>query len=211
MTSAIAKYEFWRVNFPEQVAAFEKQIKESPAEVAATYLEKGDEEEADEYIRKRIEEMRRAIAAANTSSDMGGMVVGAAFVVQSVAARAGLRLDGPKVSLADIVAQQQAAYSTLLKEIACKHGGPAFSEPETRMGMLALSSIAFVHMQNSSAASINAESAAIRRPPAAVPSLSADQLDGPRRDNMAQPVSLPDCASVERAEPSGNLAGNGLL
>lgn len=187
-------YLMWRSSFPRQVADFEKQIGEDPVEASMRM----EDEESDEYLAGRLEELQRAIASSNFSVDGMNFFVALALVVEAGGKQMGMHLDGPEASLSMEVAKNKEQYAGLTKECMCKYGATKAMEPEARLLLTALSNLSTVHAQNAEAlrlakaARSNSDvspgrSGTLAAGNPATAAVHPDQQRGARPDNVSQP------------------------
>jgi len=156
LSTAREKWVAYRLNFPEQTAAFEKQNGDV-LEKSHQRAEEADEEDAADYLEDALKKLRVSIAGANSAKELGGTAIALGLVIQALGGQFGLELEGPKASLSEQIAANEEAYSGLAKELLCKYGmsGPLL-EPEARLCIMLGSAIGSVHTRNACALRLEA-------------------------------------------------------
>jgi hypothetical protein len=100
-------------------------------------------------VRRDLDDIKKEIASSNAIKSMGGLIISGAVGVQYLGSCAGLKLDGPRVSLAKYVQDNQEAFVGITKELLVKYKMTQYMEPEVRLGLLLANMIVGVHCVNS--------------------------------------------------------------
>lgn len=112
--------------------------------VAATYSSATPTQK----LKDDLKELKNQVGGAGVVKDLSSLFVTMAYVMQGMGSFVGLKLEGPKVSLADIVNENRASFAAVSKELICKYDLESVGEPEVRLGMLAAQCLMVVHMKN---------------------------------------------------------------
>jgi hypothetical protein len=99
-------------------------------------------------LKEELETIKKRVSGTTLIKDFGGLFVVGAYAIQDAGTLFGLKLNGPKASLATVVEQNQAMFSSIMKEIACKYDLEKYMEPEMRLGILGIRCIAACHIAN---------------------------------------------------------------
>ncbi len=189
LSSLHEKWANYRIHFPEQVEAFEKQN----GDVVEKSKRVADEEDAADFMEDSLTKLRQGLGAANRVKELGGLAVVAAHFLQGFSSRFNLELEGPKTNLAEQVAANQTAFSNIFTELACKYGTTYFAEPEVGLLIHTASCAGSVHSRNSLARKM--EEAEKGTTPGALLIPPPERLPEPqqrpeRTDNVAPPALM---------------------
>ncbi len=132
----IKHIEAYRRNFPDLCEKLKKEY---------------DPNMDTEYLKKELDKIRILVSENNTIKNMGDLCVTTAYFIQDIGEYAGLKLNGPKLSLANIVNSNKETYNSIMKEIICEHNLSGWTKPEYRLAMLTAQCLVVTHAQNASA------------------------------------------------------------
>lgn len=185
LSSGIEKFTQYRLHFPETMAAFERSEGNAVenAEAIAANGKSGSEEAAALYLEEATKRFTSSLAAANSVREFGGVATALALGAQAITGQLGLCLSGPATSLGAEVANNQAAFSNLTKEILIGYNAEILLDPKARLAALVASMIVNVHLQNVSAGATRPSPSLIYLPDS-VPAPPAEELST-RDDNVA--------------------------
>lgn len=102
-----------------------------------------------EILKDEIKLLDQEVTKSSSVRDMGNMAVSFAYGLQKILDGTPIKLNGPKIGLADIVNNQKAAYDEVFKQLACKYNIMGLVCPEIKLAGLAVQSIFVAHGINS--------------------------------------------------------------
>lgn len=141
----IRQIEAYHRNFPEILS---KRTNKSEEKLNEKITKKYSAITNKDKLRAELDGIKRQVSGTTMIKDLGSLFITGAFVLQDGGEAFGLKLKGPKIALADIVAQNQGAFSSVMRELGCKYNLEKYAEPEVRMGLLCLQCIGTCHISN---------------------------------------------------------------
>lgn len=104
-----------------------------------------------EVLKDEVKLLDQEVTKNSSVKDMGNLAISMAYGLQKMLDGTPIKLNGPKIGLADIVQNQKQAYDEVFKQLACKYNLMGMVSPELKLAGLAIQSVFVAHGINAHA------------------------------------------------------------